>query len=452
MRLRIVVGAVLVVPLLLVGGAIVVLNSIGPAWPRPVAGVRLESKRPVLRENAVTARNGFFHIGRLPAHTGDLLTHNEDEWTEFDKSGYHSQAFPRIEAWLTRNAQVLEYCRRAAACADSQVPTIERFGVSLYYLPPARAAVRGLCFTAEGHAAVGEWAAMTADVRVALAVAQAITRGGPLINALVGINWERLVYHSVRRITVQRDVPPAALHELLRMLQAADETREPMAEALRYEAAAGLHAVDLVLDDPQALELLGGGTPDPGMMVLYRLAGSSRKRTRAHLAALYSHAIHAAETGEAAVDQEAIKGFLVSCRYAAVFGLSGRDPLGKVMAAMLIPSLARSVEIAESCKVSNRAAQIFAAIAGHENDHGGTAPVRLADLEPEYFTAVPTDPFRTAGEPLRYARRAAGWIVYSVGANGIDDGGSCNELDSGTWREPDICFPSARFQRGRTAP
>ena len=45
----------------------------------------------------------------------------------------------------------------------------------------------------------------------------------------------------------------------------------------------------------------------------------------------------------------------------------------------------------------------------------------LSDLLPEHLAAVPIDPFD--GQPLRYKRLAKGYVVYSVGEDGKDDGG-----------------------------
>jgi hypothetical protein len=45
----------------------------------------------------------------------------------------------------------------------------------------------------------------------------------------------------------------------------------------------------------------------------------------------------------------------------------------------------------------------------------------LADLAPAYLAAVPIDPFD--GQPLRYKKLAKGYVVYSVGEDGKDDGG-----------------------------
>lgn len=65
---------------------------------------------------------------------------------------------------------------------------------------------------------------------------------------------------------------------------------------------------------------------------------------------------------------------------------------------------------------------------------GGPYPERLDALVPDVVAVVPTDPF--AGAPLRYERRGDGYLLYSVGTNGIDDGGTNGEVVKGEWLPP----------------
>jgi hypothetical protein len=51
----------------------------------------------------------------------------------------------------------------------------------------------------------------------------------------------------------------------------------------------------------------------------------------------------------------------------------------------------------------------------------GQLPESLAALVPDYVQSVPEDPFD--GAALRYRRLDEGFVVYSVGEDGVDDGG-----------------------------
>jgi hypothetical protein len=48
-------------------------------------------------------------------------------------------------------------------------------------------------------------------------------------------------------------------------------------------------------------------------------------------------------------------------------------------------------------------------------------PNKLDELVPAYLPVVPIDPFD--GQPLHYKKLAKGYVVYSVGEDGKDDGG-----------------------------
>lgn len=91
-----------------------------------------------------------------------------------------------------------------------------------------------------------------------------------------------------------------------------------------------------------------------------------------------------------------------------------------VFSKLLIPS-ATGV----SLKKATIEAKILAARAGlackiYQNRHG-TFPEELSQLVPDILSEVPTDPF--SGKSLIYRRTPSGFIVYSVGSNGKDDGG-----------------------------
>jgi hypothetical protein len=51
----------------------------------------------------------------------------------------------------------------------------------------------------------------------------------------------------------------------------------------------------------------------------------------------------------------------------------------------------------------------------------GSWPKALADIPKEVLPEIPTDPF--SGNPVLYKRTETGAVVYSVGADGVDDGG-----------------------------
>jgi hypothetical protein len=97
-----------------------------------------------------------------------------------------------------------------------------------------------------------------------------------------------------------------------------------------------------------------------------------------------------------------------------------------------------------------RMAAVALAIRFYRADHAGRWPQSLDELVPAYLPSVPADPFAAGGKPLKYLPDTPGWdippalaaaessfipppgtgpfiggpVVYSVGEDGVDDGGS----------------------------
>jgi hypothetical protein len=63
---------------------------------------------------------------------------------------------------------------------------------------------------------------------------------------------------------------------------------------------------------------------------------------------------------------------------------------------------------------------------------GKPYPDSLDNLVPGFMAVVPGDVY--SGKPLRYERRGDGYLLYSVGYGGVDNGGTNHELDNGDWR------------------
>jgi hypothetical protein len=70
----------------------------------------------------------------------------------------------------------------------------------------------------------------------------------------------------------------------------------------------------------------------------------------------------------------------------------------------------------------NRMAAVQLALRLYAINHDNALPVSLDALVPAYLPAVPLDPM-TIGQPLRY-KSGSDPIIYSVGLDGVDDGGN----------------------------
>ncbi|MCH8042981.1 MAG: hypothetical protein IID44_04620 [Planctomycetes bacterium] len=71
-------------------------------------------------------------------------------------------------------------------------------------------------------------------------------------------------------------------------------------------------------------------------------------------------------------------------------------------------------------RANERTALLALALAAYRADHGAY-PRALSKLAPKYIAKLPRDPF--AGADFRYRPVGKGYVLYSVGRNGKDDGG-----------------------------
>jgi hypothetical protein len=77
-------------------------------------------------------------------------------------------------------------------------------------------------------------------------------------------------------------------------------------------------------------------------------------------------------------------------------------------------------------------------------NQNGRLPEKLAELVPQFLARDPEDPF--ARTTLRYRRNSTGYVAYSVGPDGSDDGGleKSDKKESADKKSCDITFTVER--------
>ncbi len=91
-----------------------------------------------------------------------------------------------------------------------------------------------------------------------------------------------------------------------------------------------------------------------------------------------------------------------------------------ILSSLLLPSLSKVMVRDASTQARIRLAATALAVERFRRERG-RLPGELKELTPQFLDAVPTDPFD--GAPLRYRLLPRGYIIYSVDADGHDDGG-----------------------------
>jgi hypothetical protein len=93
----------------------------------------------------------------------------------------------------------------------------------------------------------------------------------------------------------------------------------------------------------------------------------------------------------------------------------------------------RVVELRYKLLAYRRMARTILAIYLYAQDHGDW-PSSLETLVPDYLPRVPADPFATDENPIRYVSSAPERL-YSIGVNGVDDGGSSERFSSSEMKD-----------------
>src|SRR5262249_33615509 len=96
-------------------------------------------------------------------------------------------------------------------------------------------------------------------------------------------------------------------------------------------------------------------------------------------------------------------------------------PSGRyVLATLSTPALVKVADSFHRSQADLRCAIVALAVERYRREHGRW-PDKLDQLVPKLLSKVPVDPYDQ--KPLRYRRLHDGVVIYSVGADGKDDGG-----------------------------
>jgi hypothetical protein len=94
--------------------------------------------------------------------------------------------------------------------------------------------------------------------------------------------------------------------------------------------------------------------------------------------------------------------------------------LGDVLVCLVAPAVRKVQEAGDrQLQIQANLHTAFALVA-YQREHG-KYPAKLEDLAPKYIASVPGDVF--SGGALKYLPEAKGFLLYSVGSNGVDEGG-----------------------------
>jgi hypothetical protein len=116
-------------------------------------------------------------------------------------------------------------------------------------------------------------------------------------------------------------------------------------------------------------------------------------------------------------------------------------PWYSVTTRLILPALAPSRVRMVLLQANARISRTGLALLRHQAAHGAY-PATLAELDPQFLAEIPLDPF--TGKPLVYRPEGAGFVLYSLGENLADDGGTEETKDTRDSKAFDIVWRMPR--------
>ncbi|MEN6641267.1 MAG: hypothetical protein ABFE08_02340 [Armatimonadia bacterium] len=313
-----------------------------------------------------------------------------------DRWGEGPQGVPLPER-VALYAEVLTLVRQALR-QECRIPLPTAFDEMLPYLADFRGLVRLLAMEAEVKRIEGDYGAAAESALDALRVGQAASTQRILISGLVGIASEAIAFASL-----DETIPGLSAAEcktVLAQLLEIERTRVPVAEWLTGEEVLTRGYFKQIVIDPKKHEQFLAEAKDLGPEADKVLAELGPKGWE-----------YIGETYEALQQYAALPGAKRPAEPAV--------PDSTFMK-MIVPAMTRVVFKADQSLTAFRLHEAELAVRAYLLETG-RLPESLTALVPGYLPAVPADPF---GEgPLRAKAATNSLLIYSVGPDGVDDGG-----------------------------
>jgi hypothetical protein len=103
------------------------------------------------------------------------------------------------------------------------------------------------------------------------------------------------------------------------------------------------------------------------------------------------------------------------------------EKVSDLLAALLCPAISAVFQSESRIRTDEELLLLGVALSKYKADKG-EYPEKLEELVSGYVKTIPVDAF--AGTPLVYKKRANGYLLYSLGANQVDDGGKGYDEDA----------------------
>lgn len=375
----------------------------------------------------------------VPAPT-ELEFHKDESRLSY--SPWTAKAYPAFADWLAKNEAALAMVVRATKRPDYYNPLVSRtkagargllIGASLDNIQSARRVATALAERAMLKTGEGDFDAAWQDLLTLHRLGRLMGRGGSAIELLVAIAVDAIAVRADLAF-LDRAKPDAehamqylaALQKLPPMPGAAEKfdgnERFMFLDAVQHARRTGMAGLERITQDgdPNPNGKLDDDEEKALALLDWPLIFRTGGRRYDEIVAAFKLKVYAERRDAlAAVEGDVEKLRRKLSRDPTGVGLSERT--GILLIGTMMPAAGKIHVAAARAEQATRNLHLTFALAAYRAD-AGVYPAKLADLAPKYLATVPNDLF--TDNPLVYKRSDNGYLLYSVGANGKDDGGA----------------------------
>jgi hypothetical protein len=216
------------------------------------------------------------------------------------------------------------------------------------------------------------------------------------------------------------DATPDAVRELIRELLDESPVRDGMVSAITWQRAMDLEKARAIQRGDERLYWCACHRPGKLQLAFEGYVNKASMLNDARV--LVEHATAVLAAAENSCDWPEYQ-YKAQETENAMWQLKQNSGL-RVIGFSLDPSYKFQVQWTYQALTESRLAAVALAVRLYSLEHDGKMPSSLASLAPEYLPEAPRDPMGSGRRALGYVPDARTPVVYSVGENGHDDGGS----------------------------
>ena len=389
-----------------------------------------------------------------------------DELGRASQRSWAAKDYPPIAAWLKANEKPLALIVEATRRPDYFNPLVSHRsekdpGSLMGALVPSVQKCRELAGAMSARAMLrvgeGKFDEAWQDLLACHRLGRLVAKGGTIIESLVGIAIDQTASRADLAYLERAKLTSGQIRDRLKDLQSLPPLRPIADQVDLLERLTYLDQLQLIRRDGiGALESLSGGgkakPPDARerralAKIDWEAAQQAGNRWFDKLAAalrLKDRSDQQKALDKIEQELKALKATGIESLGKFIHGdkMAGKG-IGDVLIVLLMPAFFKVQNAHDRCEQVQRNLHVAFALAIYYRDKE-RYPAKLDDLAPEYLAAVPDDIF--SGKALFFRPAEKGYLLYSVGVNGKDEGGRSSDDDPAGDDLP-VLMPLPELQR-----